>query len=296
MIQMPHDGSSPTAQHEVLPDQRTAMGERAARSRNGGPAGHDDVSGFSLFAPRRPRAPRLVRLLEAEPRIAGELSGDALIRARDQLLVPYLDVGAQPWTPDPAIRRGLAVLVLEGKLLCANGSGGADLALVGPGDLLDARHIDRDAGWQAVEPARLAMIDARFLIAARAWPQLVAGLLDAVFASSVEQRELAAVAKVSRIEDRVLLFMSRLMARWGTVGPEGLVVTLPVTHQVLGGLVGARRPTVSLALAALGRQGLLRRLDRSRWWMPADAAATVVPQPAAAVELDLGPELALGAG
>jgi CRP-like cAMP-binding protein len=40
------------------------------------------------------------------------------------------------------------------------------------------------------------------------------------------------------------------------------VLDLPLTHELIGRMVGARRPTVSLALAELAQAGtLVRRLD-----------------------------------
>jgi hypothetical protein len=53
--------------------------------------------------------------------------------------------------------------------------------------------------------------------------------------------------------------------RFGRVCPDGIVFSLPVTHELLGRLVAARRPTVSLALAGLAEAGSLRRREHGDW-------------------------------
>jgi hypothetical protein len=44
-----------------------------------------------------------------------------------------------------------------------------------------------------------------------------------------------------------------------------LAVPLPVRHGAIGRLIGARRPTVSLALKELATQGLIARRDDGTW-------------------------------
>jgi DNA-binding transcriptional ArsR family regulator len=56
-----------------------------------------------------------------------------------------------------------------------------------------------------------------------------------------------------------------LAERWGRVGPDGVHVTLPLTHEVLAMLVGSHRPTVTIALQRLARAGLLIRERSDRW-------------------------------
>jgi hypothetical protein len=59
------------------------------------------------------------------------------------------------------------------------------------------------------------------------------------------------------------------------VTPGGLVVPLQFTHEALGRLIGARRPTVSLALKELSSAGLLSRRDDGAWLLRPDAFAEV---------------------
>ena len=53
------------------------------------------------------------------------------------------------------------------------------------------------------------------------------------------------------------LVVWHLAARWGRVEPGGIRLPLPLTHQLLGHLVGAERPSVSHALSRLARAGLV---------------------------------------
>jgi hypothetical protein len=53
--------------------------------------------------------------------------------------------------------------------------------------------------------------------------------------------------------------MWHLAERWGRVGPEGVRVPLRLTHEALGRLVGARRPSVTTALSGLSKRGCLER-------------------------------------
>jgi hypothetical protein len=61
------------------------------------------------------------------------------------------------------------------------------------------------------------------------------------------------------------------------VTSTGVVISLGLTHEALGRLIGAQRPTVTLALRSLGERGAVeRRKDRS--WLvierPGDIALT----------------------
>ena len=69
---------------------------------------------------------------------------------------------------------------------------------------------------------------------------------------------LRAVTHLTRVDDRLLVLMWFLAERWGRVRPEGVVVPLKLTHQLLAALVGAKRPSVTTALGELTAAGLDR--------------------------------------
>ena len=49
------------------------------------------------------------------------------------------------------------------------------------------------------------------------------------------------------------------------VGRDGVTIPLRLTHEVIAQIVGAQRPTVSTALHALSREGLLTRRSDHTW-------------------------------
>jgi CRP-like cAMP-binding protein len=68
---------------------------------------------------------------------------------------------------------------------------------------------------------------------------------------------LRAITSQPRLEVRLVLLLWHLAARWGRVDPAGIRVSLPLTHRMLGQLVGAERPSISHALARLAQAGMV---------------------------------------
>lgn len=56
-----------------------------------------------------------------------------------------------------------------------------------------------------------------------------------------------------------------LAERFGRMTEDGIVLDLPLTHDLIGGLVASRRPTVTLAPQRLSAEGQLQRLAGDRW-------------------------------
>jgi CRP-like cAMP-binding protein len=119
--------------------------------------------------------------------------------------------------------------------------------------------------WRVLEPTRLAVLDRRFATVASRWP----ALLDVILRRSVMRERAAgflrAVTHLTRVDDRLLVVMWFLAERWGRVRPEGVVLPLKLTHQLLAALVGAKRPSVTTALGELTNAGLLERRDDGSW-------------------------------
>ena len=65
------------------------------------------------------------------------------------------------------------------------------------------------------------------------------------------------ICQLPRVEDRVLAVLWLLAESWGHVTPAGVRLPLALTHETLGALIGARRPTVTLALRKLTDDGTL---------------------------------------
>ena len=71
-----------------------------------------------------------------------------------------------------------------------------------------------------------------------------------------------AISQQPRLDDRLWMLFWELADRHGRVHPDGVHVDLPLTHEVLSHLAGARRPSVSSALTKLADQGRLERNGR----------------------------------
>ena len=135
--------------------------------------------------------------------------------------------------------------------------------LIGAGDLLqpwapgDDDLVDRERTWTVLVPARLAHLDADFVERIRPWPQVTEALLRRVGRRTADLNLQRAIASQPRLEIRLVLLLWHFASRWGKVESGGIRVPLPLTHRMLGHLVGAERPSVSHALSRLADTGLL---------------------------------------
>ena len=123
--------------------------------------------------------------------------------------------------------------------------------------------------WVAVQPVTLAILDDRFLRAAQHWPRLISGLTERMALQHEATLIQLGIAQQPRVEDRLVMLFGALAERWGRVAPDGIVIPLTLTHEALGRLVGARRPTVTLALRDLRAKGRLSRRPEGGWLLTA---------------------------
>jgi CRP/FNR family cyclic AMP-dependent transcriptional regulator len=149
-------------------------------------------------------------------------------------------------------------------------AGDVSAELLGPGDIVRPWRVSESAvpcttRWAVPAGAVAAVLDGRFLMAARRWPELAAVVRERLADQLDAAATRAAIIGLRRVDQRLLAMFWLLADRWGRVHPEGVVVDLPVTHQFLGRLVAARRSTVTLAMKELADEGLLNRSGRGRW-------------------------------
>jgi CRP-like cAMP-binding protein len=213
-----------------------------------------------------------VRLLDVEPDLAVGLSDDERADV-DRFEVRTLHVAPGRWSPPEMLDVALGIVVLSGRLLHVGRCfARTDMQLFGPGDLAECGLLSGSNGaWRALDVADVAVLDERFVAAARRWPALMRGLVRRLFEVQQEQHTRAAICAMPRVEERLLALMCHLAGRWGRVTADGITLSLPVTHEMLGALIGARRPTVSLALTALDQQQLLHRRPDGAWLLPAES-------------------------
>jgi CRP/FNR family cyclic AMP-dependent transcriptional regulator len=83
-----------------------------------------------------------------------------------------------------------------------------------------------------------------------------------------------AISQITGVHTRVEALLWHLAERWGRVSADGVIMPLRLSHRMIGALVGARRPTVSSAIARLADQGRVARRFDGTWLLLADAPPT----------------------
>jgi CRP-like cAMP-binding protein len=131
--------------------------------------------------------------------------------------------------------------------------------------LRDPESLNATVSFHAEDPGRVALLDGRFHAAARVWPALSSIVQQRLAAQSRRLAVQAAILALPRVENRVLAILWHLADVFGTVRPEGVLIPLQLTHERLGRLVGAQRPTVTLALRRLCDAGDAARVPEG--WM-----------------------------
>lgn len=122
-----------------------------------------------------------------------------------------------------------------------------------------------EVDWRVVEPVRMAVLDRSFIDSLGDWPEITATVSRRIMQRLHWLAFHLAVCGLRRIEERVLLVLWHFADRWGTVTAEGVRLNVPLTHELLASVIGARRPSVTVALRRLSEQGRVRAAARSRW-------------------------------
>ena len=219
-------------------------------------------------------AVKAVRLLDADRDLARRLGTNAS-EARAAAIAGAVALPRGRWNPAIAakrIRGGFGLLVLRGLLmrdLEGSEALGAELLaegdLLGPDDGSEERLLGLEPQWEVLEPARLLVLDHNFAQRIAAFPALGSALVDRAHERARRTAIALALSHLPRVEDRLHRLLWHLADRRGRVSSDGIVLSLPLTQEQLGRLVGARRPTVSLALRSLRERGLVRRGDADEW-------------------------------
>ena len=96
------------------------------------------------------------------------------------------------------------------------------------------------------------------------FPEIAGALAGRALDRSRRLAMLMAIAQQPRLEQRVWLLFWEFADRLGKVHSDGVHIDLRLTHELIGHLVAARRPSVSTALGKLHERGILRR-DGHGW-------------------------------
>lgn len=216
-------------------------------------------------------------LLDEVPDLAQCLDPVRADAARSRMVARVVAVRRGDWSPAEVAAGepgALGLLVLSGVLFrrvsVADRHG---LDLIAPGDLV--RPLERDGdryamvpaevGWQALTPARLAVLDAHFTQRMCNYPEIIDELTGRIARRSAAQALRLAIVQQPRLSARLHFLLWHLADRFGYVTTEGVVVPLPLSHELLAQLVCAQRPPVSRALKALERARLAARRPDGTW-------------------------------
>jgi CRP/FNR family cyclic AMP-dependent transcriptional regulator len=178
--------------------------------------------------------------------------------------------------------------VLEGIVMCAQRIGEhTGIQLLGPGDLL-VPASEMWPGWlsdlelRAPAPLRLALFGNELLAVVYRWPRIIQGMYSCISDQLQRLSAQLVICQLPRVDERVLAMLWLLAESWGQVTSAGVRLPMTLTHETLGALVGARRPTVTLALRKLSRQGSILHQDTG-WLLldpppePAEQGPKIIP-------------------
>jgi CRP-like cAMP-binding protein len=207
-----------------------------------------------------------IGLLDAEPDLGRFLSEEERDQAARVAVVVKRLRGDFQLHEILGAARAFGAVILDGMVVQSMQLGEQlTLRLTGPGDLLSAAGTGSQlvfgSGFTAVAETRIGLLDDRVLVAGQRWPRLFAALQ----LKSAEQSERIAlqlaICQLPRVTERLLGLLWLLSETWGRVTSSGVVVPVSLTHDALGGMIGARRPTVTLALGELSDRGAIVRQD-----------------------------------
>ncbi len=208
----------------------------------------------------------LCHVLREDPELADCVPAERREQAIEECVARQVWLPVGGWRP-PETADGLGMLVLEGLIVHQVEIGerrGAEV--LGQGDVLRPWQREPESltplqvtvGWSVVQAARLALLDEGFLRHLARYPELGCGLLARTTQRARNLLVNIAIVHQARVDVRLHMLLWHLAARWGRVRSDGTALPLRLTHNVLGDLVAARRPTVTSALSDLARRGLVR--------------------------------------
>jgi CRP/FNR family transcriptional regulator, cyclic AMP receptor protein len=240
----------------------------------------------SALASRRPRT---IALLDVDPDLGAHMTPDRIVRAAHEVRTTALKLRRGAW---PAAEAGSASHPSVGLLLLSGVlarevvlEDTVSTELLGPGDLIypwsgeDEPHLlQQHVRWQVLADASLAVLGRSFAHALVRYPEINQVLTERALARAQRLATTQAISHLNSVERRVRALLWHFAERWGRVTADGVVVPLALSHRLLAEMVGARRPTVTTALAALERKGTIRRREDATWLLVGEPPGTPAEQ------------------
>ncbi len=215
----------------------------------------------------------LTDLLARDRDLARQLAEQGASPPDGSLKAPTLRLDRGPWRVGSGAPTGdhLGFLILDGLIgrRCFVPDRGRSLELLGRGDLLRPWQEDpasfSQISWTVFERSSIAVLEGSFAALARDTPEVLEALTERALRRSRRLAVSSAIANTVGVEDRILLVLWLLAELWGENRSEGARIPYRISHQTLADLVGARRPTVTLAVRALTERALLDRAESGEW-------------------------------
>jgi CRP/FNR family cyclic AMP-dependent transcriptional regulator len=214
-----------------------------------------------------------IDLLERDHELARALAPVMRAGGRQPLWATSFRLDRGPWEPTSDEPPGdhLGFLVLDGLIgrHVFVPVRGRSLELLGEGDLLRPWMEESvsfiQVSWTVIEPASLAVLGNSLAGRAKDMPEFLEALTERALRRTRRLAVSAAIANTVGVQDRLLLILWQLAELWGQKRPGGAVLPFRLSHQTLADLVGARRPTVTLAVRTLTERKLLDRTESGNW-------------------------------
>lgn len=179
----------------------------------------------------------------------------------------------------------LTLVVRRGGRAASQGTPTGGIWIVQRGVLLAERILDDGARWAYLLGPRDALgepagIDSAVDITAlrpcllRAVP-----LRDAGRALATRSRGFTTVATLlatATVTERVRWVLADAAARFGRPGPEGRIVGLRMSQELIAALAGTTRESANRALRSLEREGVVRRAGWGRYVLRAETEAAAI--------------------
>ncbi|HTX13589.1 MAG TPA: hypothetical protein VME22_33535 [Solirubrobacteraceae bacterium] len=222
-----------------------------------------------------------VSLLIEDPDLAYGLSDEDRRLAERAFRAPLIRIDSARWNPpncDSSTTFGLIVLdALLGRRVLVGRAVATEL--LGPGDVLrpwdeplHSHFIPPEHNWRVFRPGRAAVIDEHVTKLIGVRPALVLAFSGRLLRRVRSLAYLNAIGHLYSVEDKVRTLLWHLASTYGRVTPYGVKIPFRLTHEVLGEIVGAKRPSVTLALTHLHERGEVLR-DGVGWLLMGERPA-----------------------
>lgn len=212
-----------------------------------------------------------VRLLDADPDLGVAVPAHDLEDATERSAVGTRTFSRGVWTPADQLEADVVLYVLSGAMARrVSVEGRSSLEILGPGQVLRPRlaagedTVAAQAAWRVLAPSWVGVLDSRFWERMARYNSVWLALMDRSLLRSRALSMRLAIVGVPNLAVRLRLFLWHLADSYGRVGERGVIIDLPLSHEMLAELLSASRPSISKAMKELERSGDLSRVDGKR--------------------------------